>query len=97
MELAIYKAFIYFCNSNNNSGNNNDVGPLYSYSSSLIHPILFFFFRDTPTAQGGSQARVPIGAAVYSCWPTPQLQQYHIGAASVTYTTAHGNSRSLTH
>ena len=65
----------------------------------LVHLSIqyFFFFRDTPTAQGGSQARVPIGAAVYSCWLTPQLQQYHIGAASVTYTTAHGNSRSLTH
>ena len=33
----------------------------------------------------------------YSCWLTPQLQQLEIQAMSVTYTTAHGNARSLTH
>ena len=32
-----------------------------------------------------------------SCWPTPQPQQGRIWAASTTYTTAHGNARSLTH
>ena len=31
------------------------------------------------------------------CWPTPQPQQCQIRAASVTYATAHGNVRSLTH
>ena len=33
----------------------------------------------------------------YSCQPTPQPQQCQIQAISVTYTTAHGNTRSLTH
>jgi len=33
----------------------------------------------------------------YSCWSTPQPQQYGIQAASVTYTTAHSNASSLTH
>ena len=33
----------------------------------------------------------------YSCWPTPQPQQRLIWAMSATYTTAHGNARSLTH
>ena len=32
-----------------------------------------------------------------SCWPTPQTQQREMGAGSVTYTTAHGNTRSLIH
>ena len=32
-----------------------------------------------------------------SCWPTSQPQQLGIRAASATYTTAHGNARSLTH
>ena len=31
-----------------------------------------------------------------SCWPTPQPQKRGIRAASVTYTTAHGNVGSLT-
>ena len=33
----------------------------------------------------------------YSCQPTPQPQPHQIWAASATYTTAHGNARSLTH
>ena len=33
----------------------------------------------------------------YSCWSTPQPQQCRIRAESATYTTAHGNIRSLTH
>ena len=55
---------------------------------------LFFFclFRATPTACGGSQARGRIPGQ-----PTPQPQQHQIPAASVTYTTAHGNAGSLTH
>ena len=32
-----------------------------------------------------------------SCWPTPQPQQCGIQAMSLTYTTAHGNTGSLTH
>ena len=66
---------------------------------------LFFFglFRATPAAYGGSQARGLIGAAAaslhhsYSCQPTPQLQQRQIQTESSTYTTAHGNTGSLTH
>ena len=30
-------------------------------------------------------------------WPTPEPQQRQILAVSATYTTAHGNTRSLTH
>ena len=52
------------------------------------------FFRAAPAAYGGSQARSQIGAA--RCQPMPQPQQRWIYAASVTYTTAHGNARSLT-
>ena len=33
----------------------------------------------------------------YSCWSTPQPQQCRIWAASVTYNTAHSNTRSLFH
>ena len=32
-----------------------------------------------------------------SCWPTPQPQQCQIPGASAVYTTAHGNTRSLTY
>ena len=32
-----------------------------------------------------------------NCQPTPQPQQHGIQATFVTYTTAHGNARSLTH
>ena len=56
---------------------------------------LFFFFfglfRAIPVAYGGSQARGPIRAA-----PTGQRHR-HSNAASVTYTTAQGNTGSLTH
>ena len=33
----------------------------------------------------------------YSCQPIPQPQQHRIQATSATYTTVHGNTRSLTH
>ena len=56
--------------------------------------LFFCFFRAAPEAHGVSQDRGPIG--VTSCWPTPQLQQQQIRAASVTYTTAHGNTEFLT-
>ena len=54
---------------------------------------LFAFSRDAPAAHGGSQARGRIRAVATS------LHQSHssAGAASVTYTTAHGNTKSLTH
>ena len=43
---------------------------------------------------GSSQARGRIGAV--SAGPTPQPQQCQMQAASATYTTAHGNTGSLT-
>ena len=46
-----------------------------------------------PMTYGGSQARGRIGAAAAG-QPQPQHQ---IQAPSATYTTAHGNTRSLTH
>ena len=51
--------------------------------------IFFCLFRATPTAYGGSQARIQIGA-VGTATATHQIQ-----AASATYTTAQGNARSL--
>ena len=62
----------------------------------FIFIFLFFLaFRATLMAYGSSQARGGIGAT--SCWPTPQPQQHRIQAESPTYTTAHGNTESLTH
>ena len=52
----------------------------------------FCLFRAKLEAYGGSQARGPIGA---SHWPTPVPRTSP--ASSTTYTTAHGNARSLTH
>ena len=61
------------------------------------HPPLFFFllFRATPAVYGSSLARGRIRVA--SCWPTPEPQQHGIWAPSVTYTTVHSSTRSLTH
>ena len=56
----------------------------------IIYSFFFFFFllfRAAPIAYG-VQARGPIGATA---------QQHQIPAASMTYTTAHGNARSLTY
>ena len=76
-------------------------GPLKEVFSGLspFHipslPSLFCLsFRATPAAYGGSQARGLIGG---SRRPTPQPQKSGIPAVSATYTTAHGNTRSLTH
>ena len=59
---------------------------------------LFFFsclFRASLEAYGGSQARGSNWSCCYQ--PMPEPQQCQIQATSVTYTTAHGNARSLTH
>ena len=58
--------------------------------------ILFFFllFRAAPKAYGSSQVKGEIGAAATSLYLPQQCQ---IQALSSTYTTAHGNTRSLTH
>ena len=63
---------------------------------SLFFFLFFFvlFFRVTPEAYGSSQARGQIEAAAAG------LSHGHSGTASeprLTYTTAHGNTRSLTH
>ena len=64
----------------------------------LFNFILFYYFclfRAAPEAYGGSQAKG--WNPSYNCWPIPQPQQRQIRAESVTYATAHGNARSLTH
>ena len=48
-------------------------------------------------AYGSSQVRSQIANWSCSCQPTPQPQQHQTQAACVTYTTAHDNTRSLTH
>ena len=54
---------------------------------------LFCLFRAALMAYGGSQARGLIRATA----EPPEPQKCQIGATSATYTTAHGNTRSLTH
>ena len=66
----------------------------------MLAPTLLFFFAfflrlypryvEVPRLGVESELQLP-------CWPTPQPQQCWIWAASVTHTTAHGNSGSLTH
>ena len=55
----------------------------------------FFKFRAAGAAYGSSQARGSNQNC--SCWPVPQPQQQGIWAAFATYTTAQGNTGSLTH
>ena len=59
----------------------------------------FFSFRATLAASGGSQARSQIGAVAASlCHSHSHSHNIDvICAASVTYTTADGSARSLTH
>ena len=78
---------------------------MITVSPTLKISVLFFFFfclfRAAPVACGGSQARGLIQATAaglhqsHSLQPTSQPHQ--IQAASATYTTARGNTRSLTH
>ena len=63
---------------------------------------LFFIFltflpllRAVPTAYGGSQARGLIGAVAAGLSHSHSSSGYELRSA--TYTTAHGNARSLTH
>ena len=51
----------------------------------------FFFFRATPAAYENSQTRYRIGAIVTA------LHHSHSNARSATHTTAHCNTRSLSH
>ena len=52
-------------------------------------------FKSAPAEYGSSQARELNRSC--SCQPMPQPQQRRIWTASVTYTTVHGNTGSLTH
>ena len=56
----------------------------------ILHFFFFGLFRSVPMAYGNSQARGQIRAA--GCQPA---QPHQIWAASVTYTRAHSNIRSL--
>ena len=66
----------------------------YSEMHKFCFILFLCLFRAAPTAYGNSQARGQIGA---SCQAMPQPQQCRIWAMSVTHTTAHGNTGSLTH
>ena len=59
--------------------------------------LFIVFSRAAPVAYGGSQVRGLIRAVAAGFQPSPEPQQCKIRAASVTYTTAHCNARSLTH
>ena len=62
----------------------------------LLFSFFFCLFRAPPVAYGSSWAR-GLSNHSCSCWPMPQPQQCQIPGMSATYTTAHGNARSLTH
>ena len=64
----------------------------------LMSPVtnFFFFFFLGPHSQRMEVPRLGWNQS-YSCRPIPQPQQCRIQAASVTYTIAHDNTRSLTH
>ena len=69
-----------------------------SYLMKWLFFFFFFFFclfRATPTAYGNFQARGQIGTVATDL--TPQPEQHQIQATSATYTTAHSNTKSLTH
>ena len=76
-------SFLIFC-----------LGFLSIIESQLLKSPTIFFLMATFVAYGGSQDRGRIGATAASL--TPQPQQCQIQAASATYTTAHGNTGSLT-
>ena len=71
--------------------------PTSQYVYLFIFFVFFFFFnlfRTAPLAYGGSQAKGltgPVAAGLCHCHSKCQ-----IWATSMTYTTAHGNTRSLT-
>ena len=61
----------------------------------FVYLFIFAILGLHPQHMEGSQARGRIGAVAISLMPQPQ--QRRIIAASVPYTTAHGNTGSLTH
>ena len=66
-----------------------------SFFCLFVSFVCFCLFRAAPAAYGGSRARGSNQS--YSCWLTPQPHQCGIRATSVTYTTGHSNTGSLTH
>ena len=64
----------------------------HKFFLSYLFIYLFFYGRTSSTwrfpGEGSNQS--------CSCWPMPQPQQCQIQATSETYTTAHGNTGSLT-
>ena len=74
---------------------------LYVYIYIYIYFGLFAIYWAAPMAHGGFQARIrePNPNPNQSCshQPTPEPQQCQIRVKSATYTTAHGNTGSLTH
>ena len=75
--------------------NTNLLSVLFTFGNILFYYFIFLVFRTAPVAYGSSQARGSNQS--HSCQPTPQPQQRRIRAASVTYTTAHGSTGSVTH
>ena len=68
-----------------------EIGTKISIAILLLLLLLFCLFRATPMAYGGSQTRGQIADVAAS------FHQSHSNvAASATYTTTHGNARSLT-
>ena len=73
--------------------------PIYFWHS-LVFCLFFlgggnWLFRAAPLVYESSWARGQTGATAH--WPIPQPQQRQIQVVSMTYTIAHGNTRSLTH
>ena len=62
----------------------------YYYYYYYYYVSLGLYLRHTEVPRLGVQSN-------QSCWPMAQTQKCGIRAASVTYTTAHSNARSLTH
>ena len=56
----------------------------------------FFFCFLGPHSQHMEVPRLGVKSELQR-WPMPQSQQHGTQASSLTYTTAHGNARSLTH
>ena len=68
-----------------------NIGVYISFYFILFYFCLFAISWAAPAAYGGSQAKGRIGTVAAS------LRQSHSNVASASYTTAHGNARSLTH
>ena len=66
--------------------------------SEAINPVFIFSFWSFQGRTCGIRRSPGYGSNwSYNCWPTPQPQQCRIRVPSLTYTTAHGNTGSLTH